>query len=275
MPIPAAGRFIRREGLKTQSERIYRSEDIRRGALAKGATCGFARQRCVMETSKEVLRLKLEKRVMDACMDLAAMDANHGCLFAIELKRQAHHYYVKVFPSLYHENGKRLNVLDSHDRQVIAHLATVDGATIVDARGNLEEFGVTLTRQQTFLSHGKRHAFALGTSRRKGVVCVLASEEDKHVRVFRDGMCVVDMDSRTRIPETIRHKVIDLLDTPLSKVLIASGIATSILTLNPIPAIVTITGSTVIVSYGFDRLKKLFSLRPEIHRRGKHKEDGR
>lgn len=37
----------------------------------------------------------------------------------------------------------------------------------------------------------------------------------------------------------------------------ASGIATSILTLNPLPAILTISGSYVMVSEGFNKLKFL------------------
>jgi len=208
--------------------------------------------------------LKREKRVIDACMDIAVSNAEHGCLFVVELEKQTRGYYTKVFPTLVYDGGTRLNVTEDADKQVVAHLATLDGAAIVDKNGNLEEFGVTLKNQRTFLSHGKRHAFALGTSGIKGLVCILVSEEDRHVRMFREGVCVVDMDSRTRIPTTIRHRVIDVLDAPLSKLLIASGVATSILTLNPIPAIVTITGSSVIVSYGFDRLKKLFTPRAEM-----------
>lgn len=215
--------------------------------------------------------MKKEKKVIDACMDIAVSDADRGCLFVIEMEKPARSYYTKVFPALVYEGGANLNVTADADKQIVAHLATLDGATIVDRNGNLKEFGVTLKNQRTFLSHGKRHAFALGTSSIKGLVCILVSEEDKHVRLFRDGVCVVDMDSRTRIPTSIRHRVIDILDAPLSKLLIASGVATSILTLNPIPAIVTITGSSVIVSYGFDRLKKLFTLRAEIHHYSKHK----
>jgi hypothetical protein len=122
----------------------------------------------------------------------------------------------------------------------------------------MREFGVTLKRQTTFMGHGKRHAFAAGTSKMKNIVCVLASEEDKHVRVFRDGICLLDIDAKTRLTSDLKHKIVEIVNNPLSKILVASGIATSILTLNPIPAIITITGSSVIVSYGFDRLKALF-----------------
>lgn len=201
----------------------------------------------------------VEKEVIKACMDTALHNTEYGCLFVIELDGRRNNYYTKVFESIRNERGMPLSILNESDKYIIKHLSIIDGATIIGKNGELKEFGVTLKNSSTFLGHGKRHAFALGTSKLSNIVCVLASEEDKHVRLFRDGACVADINSGEYTPSHIRQKIVDVLDTPLSKVLIASGIATSILTLNPIPAIITITGSSVIVSYGFDKLKKIFS----------------
>lgn len=210
--------------------------------------------------------MKKEKRVIDACMDVAMGNTDHGCLFVIELEPQHGSYYAKVFPQLAHVGGRKLNVTDPVDKKIVQSLAAIDGATVVDKDGELREFGVTLKHQRTFLSHGKRHAFALGTSARKGIVCIVASEEDKHVRAFKGGICITDVDSRTGITADVRHKIIEILDTPMSKLLVGAGVAASILTLNPIPAIITITGSGVAVSYGFDRLKNLFQLRAHVQK---------
>ena len=65
-------------------------------------------------------------------------------------------------------------------------------------------------------------------------------------------------DQSTKISSNKKQKIAEILSAPISKTLIASGIATSVLTLNPLPAIITISGSYVIVSEGFDRLKNLF-----------------
>ncbi|VVB76860.1 DisA bacterial checkpoint controller nucleotide-binding protein [uncultured archaeon] len=200
----------------------------------------------------------LEEKVIEACMDLAFQCVKEGSLFVIELDGASAGYYTKVFHSLIRDDKKKLNVTVESDKPIIKNLAALDGAVILNNRGDMREFGVTLKKQMTFFGHGKRHAFAVGTSRLRGLVCILASEEDKHVRLFREGVCVADVDSRTRVPAKLKHRLVRVLDTPLSKVLVASGITASILTLNPIPAIVTITGSSVIVSYGFDRLKALF-----------------
>ena len=215
----------------------------------------------VLERGRTALpRERVVKRtVIKTCLDLACDTVGVGSLFVIELeKKSGNGYYTKVFPTIKGSGGRSLSVMRANDRAVIKHLAELDGATLIDKNGRMREFGVTLKRQATFIGHGKRHAFALGTSKIKNVVCVLASEEDKHVRVFRDGVCLLDIDAKTKIASGIKHKIVDIVNNPLSKILVASGIATSILTLNPIPAIITITGSSVIVSYGFDRLKALF-----------------
>lgn len=200
-----------------------------------------------------------EKEVLSCCMDIAFKSVQHGCLFVVDLnKKRRYDYYTKVFESIIRKDGKPLSVTNHTDGPVIKHMAEIDGATVIEKNGDMREFGVTLKKHRTFFGHGKRHAFALGTSKIKNIVCILASEEDKHIRLFREGICVADIDAKTRMPANTKQKVVDIIDSPLSKVLVASGIATSILTLNPIPAIVTITGSSVIVSFGFDKIKKFF-----------------
>lgn len=217
----------------------------------------------VLKDGSGVIALKnggvANKKIINSCLDIAFSTVKAGSLFVIELERkQGSGYYTRVFPAVRTSTGKYLSMMKARDRPVIKHLSELDGATIIDKNGKLRDFGVTLKRESTFIGHGKRHAFAAGTSKARDVLCILASEEDKHVRIFREGVCIADLDSRTKVSASLKQRVVEIVDNPLSKVLIASGIATSILTLNPIPAIITIAGSSVIVSYGFDRLKQLF-----------------
>lgn len=209
------------------------------------------------------LRLKdgktANKWVISSCLDLAFRTIDAGSAFVIELDgKQGDGYYSRVFPTVRTAGGKALSVMTAKDLPVIKHLSELDGATIIDREGRLKEFGVTLKKESTVIGRGKRHAFAAGTSRAKNVICIVTSEEDKYVRVFRNGLCLAEFDAKTKVPTSLKHRIVDIANNPLSRILVASGIATSILTLNPIPAIVTITGSSVIVSYGFDRLKQLF-----------------
>jgi len=195
-----------------------------------------------------------EKEVIKTCIDLALHSVDHGCIFIIDLGGKGG-YYTKVYRSLGTEEGKPLSVLNERDKYIIKHLATMDGATIIDKNGSMREFGVTLKKHDTFFGHGKRHAFALGTSKLKGKICILASEEDRHVRIFRDGICVVDMDAKTHIPNSLRFKLVEFLEKPLPAALKSNGIKASVLDSPPIPAMAIITGGTVMLSEGFERLR--------------------
>lgn len=196
-------------------------------------------------------------RTVTACLSLAHGQRD-GCLFVIESQKTREKYYKDFNADIFKKNGRRFSVFDKVDRQLIYRLAGVDGAIIINCKGEMMHYGATLLHSERMIGHGKRHAFALGTSRVvKGAVCVLASEEDKHIRVFDNGAMVTDVNKDTQIAFSTRHKVAEVLNSPITKTLAASGIAASILTLNPIPAIVTITGSFAVVSEGFNRLKAL------------------
>lgn len=200
----------------------------------------------------------MENIIIRSCLNVAFELQKNGCLFVIELGDRKKNYYDVIYPIIVKQDGKKLSILEDKDKPFIKKLAELDGAVIINNSGCIEHFGVTLKRSENFMGHGKRHAFALATSKIKDVVCILASEEDHHIRTFREGVCIADLDSKTKLPLTIEQKIVEILNNPISKTMIASGIAASVLTLNPIPAIITITGSHVIISHGFERLKEFF-----------------
>lgn len=198
-------------------------------------------------------------KVIDACLELSQNQAE-GSLFVVETKKSYSKYYKDPIVDIYKKNNKRLSVFSERDKQTIRKLASLDGAVIIGPEGEMLHYGATLLYSQKMMGKGKRHAFALGTSKYvNNAVCILSSEEDKHIRMFKNGACVVEVDGHTKLSVSRRQKIAEFLDLPLTKTLIASGIATSVLTLNPIPAIVMISGSYVVVSEGFGRLKSYFN----------------
>ncbi len=197
-------------------------------------------------------------KIIEECLNLST-NQKEGCCFVVETEKVKTKYYKDYNSDIFKKNGKHLSVLNKKDKTTIKHLASLDGAMIIDKKGRLLHYGATLIYSDKFVGHGKRHAFALGTSKKiPEIVSILSSEEDKHTRAFKSGICIFDIDSSTKLSTSKKQIFADILSAPISKTLIASGIATSVLTLNPIPAIITISGSYVIVSEGFDRLKAAF-----------------
>ncbi len=193
------------------------------------------------------------KGILDSCIELSH-NQRDGCLFVIETDKV--NGYFKSGQSILKERGKRFSVMDESDKKVIRKLAELDGAVTIDNAGRMRSFGATLLYSDKVRGHGKRHEFARGTTRRfPELTCVLASEEDRHIRIFEHGLLVVDMNGRSKNPVSTREKVTELLTSRTSQTLIASGVAASILTLNPLPAIITISGSHLLINDGFTRIK--------------------
>ncbi len=186
-------------------------------------------------------------------------DQPEGCLFVVELDN-VRGYYKPSNMQIFRKGNKRLSVLNEADSVMIKKLASLDGAMIINNKGQLVQVGATLTHAKNFLSHGKRHAFALGTSAYSPkLVCMLASEEDKHIRTFREGYLIASIDAETHMPVDTRNRVVELLTSRVTSLVVASGIAASLLTVNPIPAIVTISGTQVITFEGFERVREFFA----------------
>ncbi len=195
--------------------------------------------------------------IIEKCIDLSYGQAE-GCLFAIETAKPSKQYY-KRHEEIYKSKGKKLSVLNKNDRIIIKNLARIDGAMIISKHGELLNVGATLIYSKNFAGHGKRHAFSIGTTKLvPEVVCILASEEDRKIRTFKNGLCITEIDAETKLKLSTKRKVVELLTSKTAGILIAGGIATSLLTLNPIPAIVTITGTQIVTRVGFDRLKEFF-----------------
>jgi DNA integrity scanning protein DisA with diadenylate cyclase activity len=197
------------------------------------------------------------EKTIEVCLQLAQRQKG-GCLLVIETRRQPENsYYSDSNNDLVRRDGKAFSVFDPDDRQAITALANVDGACIITGGGELVHYGATLRHSIGMRGHGKRHAFALGTSKAiPGVVCILHSEEDHHTRSFKNGLLVVDITPDGKLKDMTRHRIAMLLCNPLTATLAVSGIVASIFTLNPLPAVITISGSTILIRQGFKGLKK-------------------
>lgn len=201
----------------------------------------------------------MENPTVQACIELSYKQPE-GCLFAIEARSPKRKYYAPANLEIFKRDGSRLSVFNSKDRIVIHKLASLDGAMIINRGGELMHFGATLIHSRNFLGHGKRHAFALGTTARaNGVICILASEEDRMIRAFKNGVPVFELDSEDRVPLTTRRKLVELLTSRVTSLVIASGIAASILTVNPVPALVTISGTQIITYAGFEKARQFMT----------------
>ncbi len=82
--------------------------------------------------------------------------------------------------------------------KLLESLALMDGAIVLNRKGIVEAYGVRIKPQATFKNHGTRHSAALGASKEKGNMCILVSEEDKKIRIFKAGKMIMQIDPKEK-----------------------------------------------------------------------------
>lgn len=78
--------------------------------------------------------------------------------------------------------------------KLLESLALIDGAVVIGKDGMLKAYGVMIKSTRTFKNFGTRHSAALSAST-KGNVVFIISEEDRKVKIFRDGKVVMQIDA--------------------------------------------------------------------------------
>ncbi len=97
--------------------------------------------------------------------------------------------------------------------KLLESLALMDGAVILNKKGVVEAYGARIKSNATFKNHGTRHAAALGASKEKGNTCILVSEEDKKIRIFRNGKMIMQIDPKEKNVQESISPATDILET--------------------------------------------------------------
>jgi 3-deoxy-D-manno-octulosonate 8-phosphate phosphatase KdsC-like HAD superfamily phosphatase len=124
-------------------------------------------------------------------------------------------------------------------------LCLMDGAIIVKLNGTLEAYGCKLKNGLDILKNfGTRHSAGMYASQTKGTTVFVVSEEDRKLRVFKEGKIIMEIDCLA--------KGIEKQSTEITKILESVGIGTmSVLgagLLAPVFGIVLVSGVTVFVA---------------------------
>ena len=79
--------------------------------------------------------------------------------------------------------------------KLLESLALIDGAVIINHEGFVKAYGTMIKSTSTLKNFGTRHSAAISASKKKGNLVVLISEEDKKVRIMREGKMVMQIDA--------------------------------------------------------------------------------
>ncbi|MDD5193012.1 MAG: DNA integrity scanning protein DisA nucleotide-binding domain protein [Candidatus Nanoarchaeia archaeon] len=96
--------------------------------------------------------------------------------------------------------------------KLLESLALIDGAVIVDKNGIMKAYGVMIKSTRTFKNFGTRHSAGLSAAKGDNLV-VLISEEDKKIRILRNGKMVMQIDALQKNVEESVPYAVELLES--------------------------------------------------------------
>jgi hypothetical protein len=146
------------------------------------------------------MRIKdIEEKLISVALEIAK--EGKGYIFVIKEKSVQYEILIE-------QDVKSFNIFKEEFRRRLKLLAEHDGACIIDLSGNLIAYGVKISKTIVFPGFGTRHGASLTASLQKNTV-IMASEEDRKIKVFKNGKMVMQIDAlekgiEKRIPEALR-----------------------------------------------------------------------
>jgi hypothetical protein len=211
--------------------------------------------------------IDIEKDLVKLVIDLAMeYGQNKEGSFFIITSRSLRPYYSWLYTNIL-ENTK-VNVKSKRMLPLVKKLAELDGAVIIDDKGFLVAYGAQINRIKKYRGHGTRHSAALGISTVPGTLAIISSEEDGAVRIFRNGVTLVEINPFTQTPPTLSEKVADLVTSSSLPLIGSGGLAALALGVNPFMAAIVFTGSYIMTKSGAKSLGEFLRLGPRTLKEG-------
>ncbi len=133
---------------------------------------------------KRINKGEIEKCVIRVALEIAK--TGEGALFVIGDKVHYDRLIKKRF--------SKLNIFDKGAEKILKGLAVIDGAIIINTKGEFVDYAAMIKRVKPFIGFGTRHAAAI-TASRKGNISILVSEEERKVKIFKDGRYIMQVDA--------------------------------------------------------------------------------
>lgn len=143
--------------------------------------------------------MKIEEIVLQVGLKIAKR--NEGALFVIgEVENKP----------LVDQTVPPFNIINNP--KLLESLALMDGAVIIDKNGLMSAYGTMIKSNKIFKNFGTRHSAALSASK-NGNVVFLVSEEDKKVRIFKNGKLTMQVDALQKNVENSVNKAVNILES--------------------------------------------------------------
>ncbi|MBU3907499.1 MAG: DNA integrity scanning protein DisA nucleotide-binding domain protein [Nanoarchaeota archaeon] len=150
---------------------------------------------------KNKIKNKVEQVLIDTAMKIAKQEK--GCLFIIKEGKLNYETLIEqdVKPFSIYENPRRLEAL-----------ALLDGACVISEEGKLLAYSAKIKKTKVYSGYGTRHSAAYSASL-SGNTAILASEEDRKIRIFKGGVLIMQIDPLEKNIEYKTKEAVNILES--------------------------------------------------------------
>jgi len=186
----------------------------------------------------------IEEKIIKIAIEIAKTGG--GALFVIGEKVN--------YEKLIDKKFAKLNVFEKGAEKILKGLAIIDGAMILNKKGDLIDYGALIKKSKPFVGFGTRHAAAM-TASEKGNISILASEEERKVKIFKNGKYIMQIDALQKNIEKETPIISKILESTGAGVIgiIGTAVVAPTLGIALIPGIIIFGGSYYAIKSFLDK----------------------
>jgi len=190
---------------------------------------------------------KIEEKILKIAIEIAR--EGKGALFVIGDKVEKQRLFRQKF--------KPFSIFDKGADKVLKGLASIDGAVIIDKEGIVRYYGVMIKKTRALIGYGTRHAAAITASKNDNT-SILCSEEERKIKIFRNGRYIMQVDALQKNVEKNVSGISRMLETIGAGVIGTFGVATIApsIGITLIPGVLIFGGSYYAIKKIMERLKR-------------------
>ena len=145
----------------------------------------------------------IEKRLIDSTIRI--IKDGEGCLFVIQLGELKYEPLIK-------NDFEKFSIMDDANNKRMDLMAKTDGACIINKEGELIAYAQKINETKAFEGYGTRHSAGFSASL-LGNISILGSQENKKVRIFKEGAMIMQLDTLEKDIEKKTGQAVNLLES--------------------------------------------------------------
>jgi DNA integrity scanning protein DisA with diadenylate cyclase activity len=145
----------------------------------------------------------IEETLIKIGIEIAKKD--EGALFVITNKGK--------YKKLLKQKIEPFSIFEKGANKLLLSIAMIDGAIIINKEGRVVEYGAKIDSKKVFRGYGTRHSAAYSASLEKDTIAILVSQEEKKIKIFKEGKIIVQIDALQKGVEKQIPKVNSLLES--------------------------------------------------------------